>query len=211
MAEAYLIEIREAQPRGPYLLGGWSMGGVVAFEIAGQLRAQGEEIALLALLDAWTPALAGLPPDDNLALLAGFAQDLGLAPDRALPALDHARQLEPDALLSILLEQARAAHAVPPDIELPQVRRLFHVFKTHTQALRRYVPQVYPGRLTLLRAAERFAADQLDLDQGWGALAADGVAQYDIPGSHYTMMRFPHVQGLGERLSACLDEIRSLD
>ena len=51
MAEEYVAAIREVQPRGPYLLGGWSAGGLVALEMAQQLRAQGESIRMLALLD----------------------------------------------------------------------------------------------------------------------------------------------------------------
>ncbi|NJR75191.1 MAG: hypothetical protein HC773_19260 [Scytonema sp. CRU_2_7] len=52
MAAYYIEELRVVQPQGPYLLGGWSMGGIVAFEMATQLQKQGDKVALLALLDS---------------------------------------------------------------------------------------------------------------------------------------------------------------
>ena len=53
MAAAYLQSIRSIRPNGPYLLGGWSMGGVIAYEIAQQLRDQGQEIAMLVMMDSF--------------------------------------------------------------------------------------------------------------------------------------------------------------
>ena len=61
MAAHYLAAVRTVAPAGPFLLGGWSLGGTVAFEMAQQLRRQGEEVALLALLDAPAPAGSGAP------------------------------------------------------------------------------------------------------------------------------------------------------
>ena len=74
MAEHYLGLVREAQPRGPYFVGGASMGGVVALEMAQRLRAAGEEVPLLTLMDAPTrDVLAGPPSDEELvAQVAGF-------------------------------------------------------------------------------------------------------------------------------------------
>ena len=53
MATHYLKEIRQLQPEGPYLIGGRSLGGMIAYEMACQLRADGEEVALVALLDSY--------------------------------------------------------------------------------------------------------------------------------------------------------------
>ncbi|MGH9363230.1 MAG: thioesterase domain-containing protein, partial [Thermoanaerobaculia bacterium] len=64
MATGYLQAVREVQPEGPYLLGGWSMGGILAFEMARQLRARDEEAALVAIIDAWSPAVHRIVPDD---------------------------------------------------------------------------------------------------------------------------------------------------
>jgi thioesterase domain-containing protein len=49
--------IRQVQPSGPYQLGGWSLGGVIAYEIAQQLQAAGQQVQMLALIDSYTPCL----------------------------------------------------------------------------------------------------------------------------------------------------------
>lgn len=83
MATEYLRAVRAVRPRGPYALGGWSFGGVVAFEMARLLRASGEEVSALLLLDTWAPGevTRGLPVDDA-ALLAYIARtDFGVEVD----------------------------------------------------------------------------------------------------------------------------------
>ena len=71
-------------------------------------------------------------------------------------------------------------------------------------AYREYVPQVYPGRLTLFRA--RDAGDPPDqLLLGWGKLVLGGIEIHDVPGYHDTLLREPHVRILVERLRMCLD------
>ncbi len=55
MASLYVAAVRAVQPEGPYLLGGWSMGGVIAFEMARQLQQRGEQVELLALIDSYAP------------------------------------------------------------------------------------------------------------------------------------------------------------
>ncbi|HEX7241899.1 MAG TPA: amino acid adenylation domain-containing protein, partial [Longimicrobiaceae bacterium] len=85
MAAEYLAELRAVQPEGPYRLGGWSMGGVVAFEMARQAEAAGDAVELLVLVD---PSATGegeerpLSDADDPALLASFALHLGLDPER---------------------------------------------------------------------------------------------------------------------------------
>src|SRR5262249_39565166 len=87
MAADYLEAVQTVQPHGPYLLGGWSMGGLIALEMAKQLEAQGEEVRLLALFD--TKAL-----DDEAevieeeSLLASFALHLGLSPEQIQEAAE---------------------------------------------------------------------------------------------------------------------------
>ena len=64
MAAEYAAAVEAAAPDGPYLLGGWSFGGIVAFEMARQLRERGRPVALLALLDSWSPTLLSHPDED---------------------------------------------------------------------------------------------------------------------------------------------------
>jgi len=206
LAAHYITVLRELQPEGPYLLGGWSFGGGVAFEMAQQLHIQGQEVALLALFDSQAPSPADRPAeDDDLWLLYGFAQDLGLKLEYFTLTMEQLQQLDADERLSLILEQARAANLVPADIEISTIRQLFAVFKTNVHAMRTYAPQVYPGRISFFRAAERLTPDQPDLAEGWRALTTAGVVVQDIPGNHYTIIRPPQVQALAAQLAACLD------
>jgi amino acid adenylation domain-containing protein len=197
MAAHYLAAVRAAQPDGPYLLGGWSAGGLIAFEMAQQLQAQGQQVALLALFDTWLPQCAEEPEDDDRAILRSFAQDLDLGLDLSL--LD-----EPGAQLAAILEQAQQAGALPPDIGLDQIRRILEVFRANRRAVRSYEPQPYPGRITYFQASEAEPADERDPVLEWATLAAGGMERHVVPGTHFTIVGEPHVKVLAERLSACL-------
>ncbi|MCA1566066.1 MAG: phosphopantetheine-binding protein, partial [Acidobacteria bacterium] len=155
MAARYLDDVRRIQPQGPYLLGGWSMGGTVAFEMARQLQSLGQSIALLALFDTrpYVEDKAAAETDDVALLGGGFAQDMGLSFDDLSISQDELLRLRPDEQLAYLLQEAKKANIVPPDIELRQVQQIFEVFKTNVRALRGYVPQTYAGRVTLFKAA----------------------------------------------------------
>jgi thioesterase domain-containing protein/acyl carrier protein len=206
MATAYLTALRVVQPHGPYRLGGWSFGGLVAFEMAQQLHAQGQTVALLALIDSTPPTDAA--PIDEVALLAWFAHDLGRMAGNPVPlTLDELRLIAPEQRLRYLLDQARVANVLPPDIDEQQIRRGLAVFAANIQAMQRYQPQPYAGRVTLFRASVQMPEDAADPTLGWGALATDGVALYTIPGDHYSIVRPPQVRLLAEQLHACLEAV----
>lgn len=208
LATHYIEAVRLVQPQEPYLLGGWSMGGVVAFEMAQQLQRQGQEVLLLALLDSRVPTFASdLADYDDTALLAEFARDLGELFAKDLPVLcNKLRQFSHEEQLRYVLEQMRMANLAPPDTGLVQIRRLFHVFKTNVLALRGYVPQPYPNKVVLFQSSEQSEEDRRNSTMNWIKLAAGGVEIHVIPGNHYTIVRRPHVQILAQRLKIHLDE-----
>jgi thioesterase domain-containing protein/acyl carrier protein len=202
MAAHYVEALCAAQPEGPYLLGGYSMGGVVAFEMARQLRAQGREVAMLALLDVKAPGAEGASDEDDVSLLASFARDLGLSLDKLKVSLPELQQLGQDEQLSYLLGQAREAGIVPPELDLRQLRRLLNVFRANAKAMRSYAPQVYDGRVTLFNAGETVAKNGNDPAAEWGRLAAGGVEAYTVSGDHYSFIREPRVASLARLLKA---------
>src|SRR5262249_47406289 len=79
MSTRYLQAMRAVQPIGPYLLGGWSLGGVVAFEMAQQLRKSGEEVGLLALIDSAVPVPNNEDLEEAVILIDAFSEDLPLS------------------------------------------------------------------------------------------------------------------------------------
>ena len=203
MAAQYVGEVRRVACGRPVFLGGWSMGGVVAFEMARQLRALGGEVALLALIDSRVAPRAGAPAqeDDDVTLLLGLARDLGLAPEEFGLTREELLPLSPDGQLAAILSRVDESHRLLSGLGIEAVRRMFDVFKSNLRALRGYAPQVYAGRVTLFRAAERGEWGPPGGTMSWDAWAAGGVQTCPVPGDHYTMMREPHVRVLAENLA----------
>ncbi len=203
MAVDYLAALREAQPAGPYRLGGWSMGGVVAFEMARRLEADGERVERLVLIDSHVPALHGRGlPRDEAVLVRVFAQDLGLPPER-LPLPDGEAGTDGRTYLRRVLDGARAAGLVPPDLDPERVEHLYAVFRANLAALHDYRPAAWAGAAMLLRAAEHDPAEAESA--GWERLARGGVEVRVVPGSHFTMVREPHAASLAREVERALD------
>jgi thioesterase domain-containing protein/acyl carrier protein len=210
LATHYLQAIRSVQVEGPYLLGGWSMGGVVAFEMAQQLQRQGQPVALLALLDSWTPAALYNPDgpvgEDDAKLLANFLANLRGRFAKDLPALPtDLEQLGPDEQLNYILEHAKLLEFLLPDVGLVQLYRLLQVFKSNVRAMWRYTPQRYRGQITLFQATQQPDSANDGPAPGWFELSSQPLKIYPSPGDHYTMLTKPYVETLAEQLRTCLD------
>jgi len=188
------------------MLGGWSMGGAVAFEMARQLVSRGEQVSLLALLDTRVPKPGDTPEvDDDVALLREFSEDLRLSLDGLTVSTAHLFSLEPDERLAYVLDEVKAAGMIDADTSLEQIRFLYQVFKANLRAMRSYVPQPYPGRITLFRAEEQVDSAPLDWTNGWNGLAEE-IDVRIVPGDHMTMMHEPHLAKLVAELKASLYE-----
>jgi amino acid adenylation domain-containing protein len=214
MATHYIEAIFSSQPVGPYLLGGWSLGGLIAFEMAQQLRGQGHEVALLVLFDV--PSLADngeFSEGDSSAIIDSFAKEFGLSLDSQNFSLNHFFELEAEEQLTYLtsrmnissiLNQSTVADLLPYGENSPQFKNYLRVFTTNISAGRNYKPQIYPGWITLFKAAGNSTTDISEENLGWGKLAGEGLDVYLTPGNHATMMQEPHVRVLAERLNVCL-------
>lgn len=212
MASYYVEHLRLIQPTGPYRIGGWSLGGVVAFEMARQLEASGDEVVMLALIDSLSPlALAGTEPEDELSQLASFALDLGFTKEHLSRSIDDVRRLPLEAQLAYMLDLASAHKLVPAGMELTHLQRLFRVFKTNREAMSAYVPGVYAGRVTYFQANGDAASDMGDMSQDWHELTLGGVEVYRLPGDHYSILKQPSVDALAEGIEQQLQKIEHGD
>jgi amino acid adenylation domain-containing protein len=207
MASYYIESMKVVQPEGPYCIGGWSMGGIVAFEMARQLHARGEKTSLLALMDAVVPESNVKTPDLEQALLGYFALDLGLSVEHLNLALSRATHLGPEEQLTFVLEQALVAQMIPASLGLTHLRRQFEVFRINHLAIQSFELQLYMGQVTLLKAVERVTRASGSASLGWDKLTEEGGVDIQlVPGNHYTMMREPYVKVLAGRLGSCINK-----
>jgi amino acid adenylation domain-containing protein len=190
MAEAYVDELIAFDQAQSYCLGGWSMGGAIAFEMARQLVDRGMQVDLLALIDSYPSMpseVSEIQGTDHL--LWSFAQDLGISPGDLTGLCSKASRSSSDELFNGIIELAKQAHILPADLELGQPQLLFKIFSQNWESFQNYVPRVYTGKLILFQAAES-SVPGLDLLRLWRPLAAE-VQSYTIPGQHYTLIQQP--------------------
>jgi amino acid adenylation domain-containing protein len=207
MAATYIQALQTVQPTGPYLLGGWSMGGVVAFEMAQQLLAQGQRVALLALLDGRIPTPDDTFPHDDTEAIALVERHFGVSfgPMESLSELPEAEQLV------FVLEQAKSAALVPMELDVSQALRFVELLRSDLRATRNYGLHLYPGRITFFKANDTLTGTSADPTMGWSEWATGGVEVHVVPGNHANMMYEPHVETLAKELRACLDQVQSTE
>ena len=206
MAADYLEEVRGCQGEGPYLLGGWSMGGFVAWEMARRLQEDGQEVALLALIDSHPLAVDGM--DDGIDLDAGmaaglFVDDLAGLSGRAL-SFDRERfnGLEAAQQLECLHRLAQEAGVLPENVDPGRAHGLIEVFLSNLRSLRGYRVQPYRGRVTVFQAGKPMGGTRRsrEVTMDWAPVVDGLLETHIVPGNHYTMM-----QGAGlDMIAGCL-------
>ena len=211
MAAHYLAEIRSVQPRGPYALGGSSSGGIIALEMAQQLRAAGERVDALILLDTH---VIGLPREsDGEATATSALHTLRAAMDRHVRRL---RLISPPearayvrAHVEALFTRLRAwpgpsAPPGPPRAPEPELApALRRVREANFQALSRYVMRPYPAQATLLLAVEEAGLIR-DRRLAWADVVTGGLSVRFISGNHDTMLARANAQAAALALTDCL-------
>jgi thioesterase domain-containing protein/acyl carrier protein len=205
MARSYVEAVLTVQPHGPYLLGGWSMGGLIAFEMARVLERRGETVSLLALVDATPPKSNGhVAEDDELDLLLSFALDLGVEVSHETWPRKQLEQLQTGERLSYLHNLATTRRFISPDFGLPEVSAFFEVFKRNITAIQAYKPAAHSMKTVLFRPSESASNGDRDGTGGWSSVVGNDLEVHVVPGNHYTIMRAPQVKVMGEKLRELL-------
>ncbi len=200
LASYYVRAVRERQPRGPYLLGGWSMGGVLAFEMARQLEESGEEIAGLLMIDAMAPAPettafldASLEPSSTSKgnALTLLARSLGVRIDGASAA---SLSGNVDAALEKLLLRARDPRDGTAALTHGELRRLLAEFERNLALLGAYAGRAYAGSATILRAETPLRDGDAEASgRDWEMWLAGIDAMHTLPGDHFGLLSGSHV------------------
>jgi thioesterase domain-containing protein len=185
MAERYIQEIRRVQPEGPYRIGGYSFGGLVAYEMAQQLAAQGEDTALLALFDTYPGKvesrgsqlknLAGLPLKEQISFV-----------------------LKKGTFVLMTLRKRLELQMLP--------RALRNVKQACSKAAGEYDVKPYSGRVTLFRVKEKSVGSLHDPYAIWWRVAAGGVDLREISGDHLSLLKEPQVRLFAAELGDCLEQ-----
>jgi thioesterase domain-containing protein len=182
------------------------MGGLVAFEMARQLEAAGDEVELLALVDPTPPSGGeGAAPReaDDPALLAGFALHLELPVERIALAPEEILAAPPAERPRRAWEAARAAGAVPDHLDRARFERLWAVFRANAAASAAYRPAPCASDLLLVLAEDRGEPAARDVAR-WEGLTTGTVRSAVVPGDHFTLVREPRVREVAALLTEAL-------
>jgi amino acid adenylation domain-containing protein len=201
MASYFIQAIETIQPNGPYLLLGYSFGGIIAFEMARQLTDRGQQVAFLGLLDIRCPTL----------------EKVNLSFDRWLNL--HFNQLQKLALTDKIKycfnriffnkETKKIAYRDEVVSTLSNIEifspELLNVLDCNLRARKNYKPQIYAGQATLFWSEYQSLYIDLYPELGWGNLVAGGIEIQYLPGDHNALMQEPYVRVLAEKLKLCID------
>ena len=196
MARDYLQELLEFRPEGPYLLAGNCVGGVVAFEMARLLHAQGHDVALTALLDTI------MPSKEYVDYVDGHYSPFNR--ERLRAHLKNMRELGPTRMLTYAAEKVagKLSRLMPLTEERRRANHIQMVEHQYSKVLARYQPAPYEGRVTLVTNEELW---DLYGDMGWGEFARGGLDVRVVPGDHVTRLLENSAEAAGI-LRECIDE-----
>jgi amino acid adenylation domain-containing protein len=218
MVEAHLTELRSLQPEGPYFLGGYCLGGLLALEAARQLRTLGEEVGLVVLIQTINPTYARFSPDLTLLHRAWYRAtkriDLELAylhHRGGSHILERCRRTWDIALAKTAItfdnwrdegNGRRRATSMAHTLELLAIE--------HERARRRYELRPYNGSVLLFRASRQISGLMADSDLGWKDVLTGELAVREVPGHQETMLLEPNVSYLAKELTAQLHAVQHI-
>lgn len=199
IAALLIRAMREVQSKGPYYIAGLCVNAVIAYEIAQQLVRDGEEVALLAMLDAHNQAYYKNPFKDGrytarvrYHLSNLLKLDAGETTTYLMDRLDEARRKIERVAWRLVSDHSG-------DDRLHNTDSIVH------PAFSRYEPQPYPGKIVLFQSSEWPKGPYFDFELGWKDLVG-GIESYAIPGDHPSMFLEPHVNLVAEKLRSHLEE-----
>ena len=201
MAAHYLEEILQLNFEGPYLLGGrCGLGASVAFEMAQQLQQQGKQVNLVAFIDpTWNAFRRFFKTAPTQKSIGHYLRRLRYKLSKGLE-----KYLRSTAKKSTRAVVAESKLNVTSMTSYDQ--RIQFIERIHKRAMQNYLPQVYPGKIILFQAEDRFTMTEYDR---WEALAKQGLERHSITGKHQHMLQEPNIQVLAQKLQICLDRANS--
>jgi cytochrome P450/thioesterase domain-containing protein/acyl carrier protein len=216
LAERYVEEITAIQPHGPYTIGGHSFGGLVAYEIGRRLRARGEQVGRVVLIDAY-PAVPGQapPPWDEAAIITELLTIRQHAfRDRGAPRRRVDQSLSPAEQRAQLGRFLGASGALPVEEHIANIMR---VYQAQLEAVVRYQPPPSDLAVTLIKAdggfpqvllGERHVELHLDdAANGWERVDLGELEVVRVPGDHFSALVPPNLTALADAVRSTVDRV----
>jgi thioesterase domain-containing protein len=211
VARRYVEEIRRIQPHGPYMLGGYCLGGTIALEMARQLMEAGETIGLVALIEDYNVRAMRWPLAPHHLLINRLLLNPYFHLKNMLAAEGAAKLDFFTEKLRVEIRRAKVSargtwaglhHRLKPgnDLHVPRAK----LADIYEDALTRYDVQPYPGELTLFLPERHLAGFDVPLG-GWEGIAQGGVRVYSLPFSPRGSLIEPYVRQLASIIRRCLD------
>ncbi len=192
MAEEAVTQIRAMRPEGPYLLGGHSAGGLIAYEVARRLTDLGQKVPVVVLIDSpvprsrlhylWAELVLNWPDVRSGARFRRHRLANG-----SRPGLNRSRQ--DDRVGSTITRSYQASK----------------------EAVKHYHPGPYCGQLVVMRTNQGVTMALGRDDLGWGGVGDGGITTIEIPGLHNTIFEPPQIEMVGRRLDELLEDLEDLD
>jgi thioesterase domain-containing protein/acyl carrier protein len=210
IAEQFVQSIRERRAEGPYMLGGWCAHGLLAYEVARQLQAQGQEVAQVLLLETvnpvrmkqysgWKRRIARAQLKFHLLKFEyAYLQQLNSTQTRHYIA---GRTSQKIARIRQSFRRVLKATKFYPDLDDPGSGSPLDVLYA---AAAKYHPKAFRGPVVLIRSTERTFGFGHVLDLGWSEVLGNGLEICETPGNHYTIYMQPNVDALAHKMNVCL-------
>jgi thioesterase domain-containing protein len=208
IAEGYVQQLRAVEPDGPYVLLGWCLAGNVAYEAAQQLRAAGQDVRCVIMVDTWNPAYLNTMGKQRRKIaelsygwqiiLTGMAKVMrGMLP---LVEFLRARNATKRLVRAPVAEDGPLSPAAKAYLE-HQAFDMDLQAQLH-RAAQLYRPRPFDGRLLHIRSSEEPRGFGLDRRFGWGRLVGKGLQMVSVPGDHLTIFMEPSIASLIQQVRA---------
>lgn len=200
MAEYYVSLIIEKQPEGPYFIGGWCFGGILALEVARRLIADGRKVKFLGLIETW-----GNPERDTAFYIRRLWQLFKWGPKGWLEYIYF--KISKAKLMNHHMEQLDfISERFGNGNDVSAIENLKELYKINLDSFMHYITMPYDGKIYLFQSQEVLPGVIPDQTFGWEGIAKD-LEIYHFEGNHGNILKEPYVRSLANKFTECMNKV----
>jgi len=206
MAVDYIRCLKHHQPNGPYTLIGYSMGGVVAYEMAIQMKHKGEVIEKLVLIDPSEISSSYQQSGESLILMDFVVEILGQQSIKLMQYKDEIDKAEDHKKINIILDKSKELGLLSQEVNTQYLNRLYDVFKTNIKALGKYHAKPYSDKINIFFNDDDITTENKNRRKEWVSLNVNNTFIQTLKGDHYSIMKDKQVLPIIESIENILLE-----